>query len=122
MQIMGEMYLYQNKCKSMSISTNIVKLFCECENNIFPYVYKLLKILITLPVNTAISERSLSAFKRLKTYLRSRTGQTRLNGPVLMKIHQDIPITLEQIIDEFSIEARRYKDEFLPRLVFFFFL
>ncbi|XP_008178700.1 52 kDa repressor of the inhibitor of the protein kinase-like [Acyrthosiphon pisum] len=107
MQIMGEMYLWQNKCKSMSTSTNIVQLFCECENTIFPCIYKLLKILITLPVTTATSERSFSTLKRLKTYLRNTTGQSRLNGLALMNIHRDIPLSIDQIIDEFSLKARR---------------
>jgi len=63
MQIIGEMYLWQNKCKSMSPSTNIVLLFCECEHTIFPCIYKLLKFLITLPVTTATSERSFYTLK-----------------------------------------------------------
>jgi len=91
----------------MSTSTNIVQLFCECENTIFPCIYKLLKILITLPVTTATSERSFSTLKRLKTYLRNTTGQSRLNGLALMNIHRDIPLSINQIIDEFSVQARR---------------
>lgn len=107
MQIMGEMYLWQNKCKFMSISKNIVQLFCEIDNTILPCIYKLLKILITLPVTTATSERSFSTLKRLKSYIRNTTGQPRLNRLALMNIHRDIPKTSEQVINEFSIKARR---------------
>lgn len=71
MQIMREMCLWQNKCKYMNISTNIAQFFCECENVVSTY----LKILITLSLTTASSERSFSTLKRLKTYLRYTTGQ-----------------------------------------------
>jgi hypothetical protein len=45
------------------------------------------------------------SFKRLKTYIRNMTGQSRLNGLTLMNIHQDIPLYTKQI-DEFSVKAR----------------
>ncbi|KAG0430646.1 hypothetical protein HPB47_022499 [Ixodes persulcatus] len=49
-------------------------------SSLFPNVHTLLKILATLPVTTATVERSFSTLRRLKTYLRNRTAEDRLNG------------------------------------------
>lgn len=38
----------------------------------------------------AISERSFSAMRRLKTYLRSTMGQKRLNGIMLLHVHKEM--------------------------------
>jgi hypothetical protein len=47
---------------------------------VYPEISKLLQILITLPVTTPTGERSFSTLRRLKTYLRTTTGQQKLNG------------------------------------------
>lgn len=82
------MYLWYNNCKSISRSTNIVQLFCECHDSIIKCIYTLLKILITLPVTiVTIMSTIFSALKRLKTYLKNKTGQSRSNRLALMKNH-----------------------------------
>lgn len=43
----------------------------ECNKEIYPNIYLLLKILCTLPVSTTTPERMFSALKRVKTYLRN---------------------------------------------------
>jgi hypothetical protein len=52
----------------------------------------------------AVSERSFSALKRLKTYLRSTTGDNQLNHLMMIHIHQDM-------IDEFDL--RMITNEFI---------
>lgn len=54
-----------------------------CDREVFPCIYKLLKILITVPLSTSTNERSFSTLRRLKTYLRNTTGEDRLNGLAL---------------------------------------
>jgi hAT family C-terminal dimerisation region len=46
----------------------------------YPALAVLLHIFATLPVTTATGERSFSALKYLKNYLRLTMGETRLNG------------------------------------------
>ncbi|KAL1482584.1 hypothetical protein MTO96_033692 [Rhipicephalus appendiculatus] len=60
----------------------------ECDKALFPNIHTLLKILAMLPVSTAAAERSFSTLKRVKTYLRNRTAEERLNGLALMSIHR----------------------------------
>ena len=61
----------------------------------------LIQILATLPVTTATNERSFSAHKYLKTYLRNTTKEVRLNGLALLYVHHDISLDFEQVIAEF---------------------
>lgn len=54
---------------------------------LFPNVHRLLRLILTLPVTTCECERSVSVLHRLKTYLRSTMGQTRLTGLALLHVH-----------------------------------
>ena len=47
----------------------------ECNKNFLPGVYSLLQIFATIPVSSAEAERSFSALKLLKTYLRSTMSE-----------------------------------------------
>ena len=69
----------------------------EMGKALFPQVVALLKLYFTLPVTTATAERSFSALRRLKNYLRTSMKQTRLNSAMLLHVHKerckDIDIT-----------------------------
>ena len=54
----------------------------------FAEVVKLLRIFMTVPVSTATAERSFSALRRLKTYLRSTMTQQRLNNVIVTHCHK----------------------------------
>ena len=60
-------------------------------------VHKLLRMYLTLPVATATSERTFSALRRLKKYLRSTMKQDRLNNCLLMHCCKSITDTLETV-------------------------
>ncbi|XP_067942934.1 zinc finger MYM-type protein 1-like [Watersipora subatra] len=61
------------------ISTS--KADCFAFKTLFPTINDLL-VIIVLPATNASSERSFSAFKRLKTAMRNSMGQQRLNHPL----------------------------------------
>ena len=50
---------------------------------------KLLQLLLVMPATNAMSERTFSALKRIKTYLRRTMMQARLNHLMIMHYHQD---------------------------------
>lgn len=52
-------------------------------------VYKLTRICFTIPVTTATAERTFSALRRLKTFLRSTPSQPNLNQIMLLHIHKE---------------------------------
>ncbi|XP_043065493.1 52 kDa repressor of the inhibitor of the protein kinase-like [Drosophila ficusphila] len=78
-----------------------------CNRRLNPQIYRLLQICGTLPVTVASSERSFSTLRRLKTYLRNRTGEERLNGLALLNIHRDVNVTSDQILDILAKRSRR---------------
>lgn len=53
-------------------------------------VERLIKLLLTLPATNASSERTFSALKRVKSYLRNSMGQQRLNSCMLLHIYREI--------------------------------
>jgi len=64
--------------------------FSPAEREIFSEVVTLIKLILTNPATNAISERSFSAMRRLKTYLRSTMGQKRLNAIMLLHVHKEM--------------------------------
>lgn len=70
---------------------------------------RLLEILCVLPVTTATAERCFSTLKYLKNYLRSTTGQSRLNGLTHLYIHSDIKCTADMVLEEFAKKSRRLR-------------
>ena len=48
------------------------------------------KLMLVMPATNAVSELSFSALKRGKTYLRSTTGEGRLNHLMLLHVHKEL--------------------------------
>lgn len=78
-----------------------------CDMDIYPNIAKLLYILATLPVSVATAERTFSALKRLKTWLRNSMAQERLTGLALLNIHKDIDVSVDNIIERFAKSKRK---------------
>ena len=68
----------------------------------YPNIKALLTVLCTLPVTTCTSERSFSRLKRIKTASWSSMSNEHLSSLTLLHIHPDIPVSIEEVIDEFS--------------------
>ena len=56
----------------------------------FPNIFTAMQILATLPLATCTCERSISALRRPKTYLRSTMTQERLTGLALLDVDEVI--------------------------------
>ena len=54
-----------------------------------PDTMRLLRLLLTLPASSATSERSFSALRRLKTWLRATMTQARLNAVAVCHVHRE---------------------------------
>ena len=82
--------------------TNI-RTMCEAVNKtpaaktLLGEVHKLLLMYLTLPVVSAASERTFSALRRLKNYLRSTIKQDRLNNCLLIHCHKSITDTVDTV-------------------------
>ena len=60
------------------------------------------RLLLMMTATNAISERSFSALKRVKTYLRSTTGDSRLNHLMLLHVHKDRTDSISLIVWTYS--------------------
>lgn len=74
-------------------------------------VCKLFQLLLILPATNATSERSFSALRRIKSYLRSTMSQPRLNHLMILHYHQDMcdKLDLKSVANEYisKNEARK---------------
>ncbi|KAL5789160.1 hypothetical protein ACOSQ2_004048 [Xanthoceras sorbifolium] len=78
----------------------------------FSVFRKLIRLVLTLPVSTATTERAFSAMKLVKTPLRSKMENDFLTDCMVIYIEKEIAdtIDLEHIIDEFDcIKSRKIK-------------
>jgi len=78
----------------------VIQFLQFCDEDLFPNIYKLIKILCILPVTTCTSERSFSSLRNLKTYLRNTISEDRLNGLAMLNIHRNEILTPDDIIEE----------------------
>ena len=72
----------------------------------------------TLPVLTATPERTFSTLKRVKTFLRNATGENRLTGLTLLRVHIDIKVDPEEVLNRFALQ----KDSHLISIIFYHFV
>lgn len=67
-------------------------------------ICKLLRLILVIPATNAVSERSASALRRVKSYLRSTMSQVRLNNLLILHVHKqqtdelDLKIILNEIV------------------------
>ena len=61
----------------------------------FSEVILVLKLILVLPATNATSDRSFSAMKRIKSYLRSTMGQERLNNLMVLHVHKELVDKIE---------------------------
>ena len=71
--------------------------------DLYSEVVKLVKLILVMPASNATSERSFSALRRVKTYLRSTMTQVRLNNLMVLRVHRDRldNLNLSQIGNQF---------------------
>lgn len=110
--IRGETDLYKTMWQNLEDIPNSIDLaFKKCDQDLFPFIKKSLKIALTWPSSVATAERSFSSLRRLKTWLRSNMSQDRLVGLALLHVHGwDIEIKPESVIDRFVNESTRKID------------
>ncbi len=85
---------------------DIKKYFCSltsAQRDLLSQVCIVLKLVLIMPATNSTSERSFSALRRLKTYLRNTISQERLNNLIVLHVHKDITDTLDlkSICNEF---------------------
>ncbi|XP_077486729.1 uncharacterized protein LOC144098037 [Amblyomma americanum] len=79
-------------------------------------VVRYVQLLFSIPASVAFRERSFSALRRIKTYLRSRTTQKRLSHLLILHIHKERTalLNLDGIIRELVSRAAERAATFGP--------
>ncbi|CAM8890422.1 unnamed protein product [Rhodiola kirilowii] len=80
------------------------------KSNIFPLLYKVISLILTLPVSTATAERSFSRMNIVKSALRNKMEDDFLSDCLVVNIEKDIAtmFSTDDIIDDFrDMETRR---------------
>ena len=79
---------------------------CIHNQNVFPNLFKLLKLFLTVPVSTASGERSFSVLKRVKNYLRNSMVQERLSHLGILAIEKT-DLNLDDCVEVYSRRKHR---------------
>ncbi len=86
-----EIFSTNFKVVGQVVVSNIITFFQSCTSGqleLMSQVSKLVRLLLVMPATNAGSERSFSAVRRTKTYLRSTMSQQRLNHLMLLHVHK----------------------------------
>ena len=57
---------------------------------VFSELHSVIKLYLTVPLSNATAERSFSALRRIKTYLRSTLTQEHLNHFLVLNAHREL--------------------------------
>lgn len=88
-------------------SVNEITIYMKLNNLdiVFSEVYKLAELTLTFTSTTATVERSFSALKRIKTYLRATQGQVRLSNLAVISIEKNILLNMKKWSEETFYES-----------------
>ncbi|KAJ0733293.1 putative HAT dimerization domain-containing protein [Helianthus annuus] len=102
-----------NNPKQSEVSTlfDLCKTLVECQkNNMYKLVERVCRLILTLPVSTATTERGFSAMKIFKNHLRNKMSVRYLANNMVIYIEKEIAVNFdsESIIGEFkNLKGRR---------------
>ena len=80
-----------------------LKTLSSAARSIYSEIVTLVELILVMPATNATSERTFSALRRIKSYLRTTMSQQRLNNLMVLFIHRDSldEMDLEEVADEF---------------------
>lgn len=102
----------------MNIAKNLLQPDCQEPLNTlksivssasYPNFFKLLQVALTIPVGSSKCERSISAMRRVRNYLRMSMGQDRFTQLSMLAIERDLvsQLTLSELVDTFAEQKSR---------------
>lgn len=95
--------------ESTSLTDLAAKFVALNKSETYSLFYKLMRLVLTLPVSTASTERSFSALKIVKNRLRNKIGEDFLSHALLLFVEKDLTqnISFEDAIGHFTAMATR---------------
>src|SRR6218665_1707237 len=90
LQLQMPLFRRKRPVKTVIEAASIIREMVPEVRGEFSEIEKLVRLLLVCPASSAEAERSFSALRRLKTWLRSTMTETRLNSVVVCNTHQDL--------------------------------
>ena len=82
----------------------------KAQSQLIHQVLRLLQLILVMPSTNATSERSFSALRRVKTYLRSTMSQVRLNNLLLLHVHKNTTDSLDaRVVGNSFVEGSEHR-------------
>lgn len=80
-----------------------LKSLSKAQQSFFSQVVVLVTLILVMPATNASSERSFSALRQIKTYLRSTMAQLRLNSLMVLHVHKELTdkLNILEVANEF---------------------
>ena len=110
-RLLTQLHILHSNAPKVGVQVNdliaYLKSMNAVERTLYLEVFELAKLILVMPATNSISERSFSALRRLKTWLRSTMNQNRLNWCMVLHVHKtetDL-LDLKHIGNEFIIQA-----------------
>ena len=121
-EIDAELGLWWKKWKAANLDGKQVPVdaqgtFSATNASINGNIFVLVVLLCIFPVTTCTCERSVSTLRRVKTFLRTSTGENRLSALSVLSVHRDVPLDLTEVVDKFARERLRRANFFHRDLV-----
>ena len=103
LQIFATNFIMEGKKTSIKDILKYLRNISSAQRALLSEICIIAKLILVMPATNAVSERSFSALRRVKTYLRSTMKQTRLNHLMILRVHKDITdsLNLNEIGNEF---------------------
>ena len=114
LSIQLQMFRNSYHADSLSEAVTVFKKMIPEVRQMFPAVEELIRLMLVCPVSSCTVERSFSALRRLKTWLRSTMSEQRLNAVIVSHVNQDVVdgLDINQLAAEFSTRSDSRKGIF----------
>ena len=96
----------------------LVQGFSSAEKAMVSQVVKLIRLPLVMPATNSVSERSFSAMRRIKTYLRSTMSQKRLNSTMILHVHKEQTDNLDfKFLSNEFVSKSDYRKSYLLKTI-----
>jgi len=101
--------LYANKDKPVKEIVDQLRSMSCAEQTHFSELVNVVKLILIMPATSAVSERSASALRRIKTYLRTSMTQLRMNNLMVLHVHKENldKLSLVEVAKDFVSQSKR---------------
>lgn len=113
-ELEAEVKVFKGLLKSKNMEVNLQNMRVELRAETTPNLYKLVQIAVCIPTSSAGCERSFSAMRRIKTWLRSTMCQDRFSHMALLNIENSVVkenISNTKVLEIFMEKKRKMKLE-----------